>query len=177
LQTNLTVALATSLVAGAAGSIAVAGYGTGVRLEYLLVPVVFGLGAPLVALVGGAIAFAISEALGVIAAVWPRAWLALFSPDPSVIETGSAYLRIVGPTYGFFGLGLALYFASQGAGRLFWPLLTGFLRILVAIGGGWLALRMTGSLHGLFAALALGLVVYGVSLAGAIGSGAWFGRD
>ena len=195
LQTNLTVALATSLVAGAAGAMAVAGYGTGVRLEYLLVPVVFGLGAPLVALVGtnigagqkeralrialvgGAIAFAISEALGVAAAVWPRAWLALFSPDPSVIETGSAYLRIVGPTYGFFGLGLALYFASQGAGRLFWPLLTGFLRILVAIGGGWLALRMTGSLHGLFAALALGLVVYGVSLAGAIGSGAWFGRD
>ena len=42
-------------------------------------------------------------------------WLAVFSPDPRVIETGSAYLRIVGPTYGFLGLGLALYFASQGA--------------------------------------------------------------
>jgi putative MATE family efflux protein len=195
LQTNLTVALATALVASASGTNAVAGYGTGVRLEYLLVPVIFGLGAPLVAfvgtnigagqkqralriaLVGGAIAFGISEALGLIAALWPQAWLALFSPDPGVIETGSAYLRIVGPTYGFFGLGLALYFASQGAARLFWPLLTGFLRVLVAIGGGWLALRLTGSLNWLFAALAFGLVVYGVALTAAVKSGAWFGRE
>lgn len=195
LQTNLTVALATSLVASASGPNAVAGYGTGVRLEYLLVPVVFGLGAPLVAvvgtnigagekeralriaLIGGAMAFAISEALGLIAALWPQAWMALFSSDPRVIETGSAYLRAVGPTYGFFGLGLALYFASQGAGRLFWPLFTGFLRVLIAIGGGWLALRMTGSLNWLFAALALGLVIYGVALTAAIRSGAWFGRE
>ena len=192
LQTNLTVALATALVAGTAGTNAVAGYGTGVRLEYLLIPVIFGLGAPLVALVGtnigagqkqralrialvgGAIAFAISEALGLIAALWPQAWLALFSPDPGVIETGSAYLRIVGPTYGFFGLGMALYFASQGAARLLWPLLTGFLRVIVAIGGGWLALRLTGSLNWLFAALALGLVIYGVVLMAAVRSGAWF---
>jgi hypothetical protein len=71
-------------------------------------------------------------------------------------------------------LGLALYFASQGAGRLFWPLLTGCLRLFLAI-GGWLVLRMTGSLDWLFA-LALGLVVYGVTLAAAIKSGRWFSR-
>jgi hypothetical protein len=41
-----------------------------------------------------------------------------------------------------------------------------------AIGGGWLALRLTGSLNWLFAAL-----VYGVALTAAIISGAWFGRD
>jgi len=195
LQTNVTIALATALVAGAAGTNAVAGYGTGVRLEYLLIPVIFGLGAPLVALVGtnigagqkqralriavigGAIAFAMSEALGLIAALWPQAWLALFSPDPRVIETGSAYLRIVGPAYGFFGLGMALYFASQGAARLFWPLLSGSLRVIFAIGGGWLALRLTGSLSWLFAALAFGLIVYGVTLTAAVRSGAWFGRE
>ena len=194
LQTNVTIALATALVASAAGTNAVAGFGTGVRLEYLLIPVIFGLGAPLVALVGtnigagqkqralrialigGAIAFAISETLGLIAALWPHAWLALFSPDPVVIETGSAYLRIVGPTYGFFGLGMALYFASQGAARLFWPLLSGFLRVMVAIGGGWLALHLTGSLNWLFAALAFGLIVYGVTLTAAVRSGAWFDR-
>ena len=195
LQTNVTIALATALVAGTSGTNAVAGYGTGVRLEYLLIPLIFGLGAPLVALVGtnigagqkqralrialvgGAIAFAISETLGLIAALWPQAWLALFSPDPGVIETGSAYLRIVGPTYGFFGLGMALYFASQGAARLFWPLLSGSLRVLVAIGGGWLALRLTGSLNWLFAALAFGLIVYGVTLTVAVRSGAWFDRE
>ena len=53
-----------------------------------------------------------------------------------MIETGTAYLRIVGPTYGFFGLGLSLYFASQGAGKIAWPLLAGFVRLVIAIGGG-----------------------------------------
>ena len=52
LQTTLTVALTTALVGAAGGPGAVAGYGTGARLEYLLIPLVFGLGAPLVALVG-----------------------------------------------------------------------------------------------------------------------------
>ncbi len=74
----------------------------------------------------------------------------------------------------FFGLALALYFASQGAGRLFWPLFAGFARMLVAVGGGWLALRLTGSLGWLFAALALGLFLHGAVVLVAIGSGAWF---
>ena len=91
-----------------------------------------------------------------------------------MIKVGSAYLRIVGPAYGFFGLGLSLYFASQGAGRLFWPLFYGFVRVFIAIVGGWAVLRLTGSLDWMFAALALGLVVYGVAVAGAIRSGAWF---
>jgi hypothetical protein len=55
--------------------------------------------------------------------------------------------------------------------------LTGFLRVIVAIGGGWLALRLTGSLNWLFAALAFGMIVYGVALTAAITSGAWFGRE
>jgi len=195
LLTTLVFALTTALVGTAGGPGAVAGYGTGARLEYLLIPLVFGLGAPLVALVGtnigagqparalrialtgGALAFALTETIGSVAAIWPRAWLGLFGTDPQMLETGAAYLRIVGPSYGFFGLGLALYFASQGAGRLLWPLLSGFLRLAVAIGGGWAAMRITGSLSWLFAALTLGLVVYGITLAAAIGSGVWFARD
>jgi hypothetical protein len=39
------------------------------------------------------------------------------------------------------------------------------------------ALRLTGSLNWLFAALALGLIVYVVVLTAAIVSGAWFGRE
>ena len=41
---------------------------------------------------------------------------------------------------------MALYFASQGAGRLKWPLLANFARLLIAAGGGWLALRWSGDL-------------------------------
>ena len=60
-----------------------------------------------------------------------------------------------------FGAGMALYFASQGAGRLAWPLLAGLLRITVAVGGGYLVLRLTGSLSSLYAAVALALFAFG----------------
>ena len=192
LQTNVVVAVTTALVAARAGADAVAGYGTGARLEYLLIPLVFGLGAPLVALVGtnigagqraramrialagGGIAFAVTELIGVGAALWPRGWLGLFGSAPGMLAAGAAYLRVVGPAYGFFGLGLALYFASQGAGRLLWPLAAGTLRMAVAIGGGALLLRSTGALHWLFAALALGLFLYGAGVLTSVVSGAWF---
>ena len=180
------------MVAHAGGPDAIAGYGTGSRLEYLLIPLVFGLGAPLVALVGtnigagqpqralrialigGALAFAITEAIGLTSAIWPQAWLGLFGDDPRMLETGAAYLRVVGPAYGFFGLGLVLYFASQGAGRLLWPLLAGLLRLVIAVAGGYVALRLTGSLTWVFAALAVALVAYGTMVVASVASGAWF---
>src|SRR5438445_798747 len=135
IQTNLTVVVLTGLV-GAFGTVALAGYGTGARLEYLQIPLVFGLGSALVtmvgtnvgagqlararriALVGGAMAFALTETIGLAAALFPGVWMGLFTRDPAVVAAGSAYLRVVGPSYGFFGLGLALYFASEGAGRV-----------------------------------------------------------
>jgi putative MATE family efflux protein len=192
LQTSLTVALTTALVGAFGGPSAVAGYGTGARLEYLLIPLVFGFGAPLVALVGtnlgagqreralrialtgGALAFAVTETIGIAAAIWPQAWLGLFGSDPQMLAAGAAYLRVVGPAYGFFGLGLSLYFASQGAGRLAWPLLGGMVRLVIAVGGGWLVLSLTGSLAWTFAALALALVAYGLVVAGAVASRVWF---
>lgn len=192
LQTSFTVLLTTALVGSFAGGDAVAGFGTGVRLEYLMVPLAFGFGGPLVALVGtnigagqqdralraaligGGMVFMITETIGLAAAIWPAAWLGLFGSDPQMIETGSAYLRIVGPAYGFFGLGLSLYFASQGAGKMLYPLLAGVLRLLISIVGGWLALRLTGSLTWLFACLAFALVVYGSIIVTAVATGTWF---
>ena len=194
LQTNVTVLLTTALVGVAAGPEAIAGYGTGNRLEFLLVPLVFGLGAPLVALVGtnigagqkqralrialigGVIAFGLSEAIGLAAAIWPTAWLGLFDDHPRMVAAGTAYLRHVGPAYGFFGLGLALYFASQGAGRLLWPLSAGLVRLIIAAGGGWLAFVLVGTVDAIFAALAAALVTYGVMLSAAVASGVWFRR-
>jgi MATE family, multidrug efflux pump len=190
-QTNLTVVLVTALV-GSFGTVALAGYGMGARLEYMQIPLVFGLGSALVTmvgtnvgagdvararrvgLIGGAMAFALTEAIGVAAALFPRAWLGLFTTDADVIATGSTYLRLVGPTYGFFGLGLALYFASQGAGRLLWPLLAGFMRLMLAAAGGWLAVNILGGgVLALSAAIALAFVVFGVTLLTAVRGGAW----
>jgi Na+-driven multidrug efflux pump len=191
--TNLSIGVATSL-AGGFGPAAIAGYGTASRLEYLLVPLVFGLGAPLVAMVGtcmgagqheralratwigAAMAFVLTEAIGLAAAMFPRAWLSLFGSDPAMIEAGTLYLRSVGPLYGFFGVGLVLYFASQGAGRLLWPVVGNIARLVVAATGGWLAIRWGGGLAQVFIAQGAALVVYGVVIAAAIAGGAWFGR-
>ena len=190
--TNLVIGIGTALV-GHFGTAAIAGYGTASRLEYLLVPLVFGLGAPLVAMVGtcigagqreralratwigAALAFVVTEAIGLWAARYPHAWLTLFDTDPAMLAAGTQYLQAVGPVYGFFGLGLALYFASQGAGRLLWPVLGNIARLLVAVAGGWLALRSDGGLGDLFIAQALALVVYGLVNAAAVAGGAWFG--
>jgi putative MATE family efflux protein len=191
LSTNVSIAVATGL-AGLIGPAAVAGFGTGARLEYLLVPLVFGLGAPVAAMVGtsigagrrdralrvawtgAAIAGGLTEAIGLAAAFFPHAWLSLFGSDPKMLEVGTSYLQIVGPFYGFFGGGLALYFASQGAGRVEWPMMAALLRVLVAAGGGWIAVRMFGTSNGLFAALAAALVLYGFANVAAVASGAWF---
>jgi putative MATE family efflux protein len=192
-QTNLTVAIATALV-GALGPAAIAGYGVASRLEYLLIPLVFGLGGPLVALVGtnigahrkdralraawigAAIATGLCELIGVAAAAAPRAWLSLFDSAPDMIDAGSRYLHVVGPVYGFFGLGMALYFASQGAGRLLWPFIANLTRLLIASLGGYAALRMGSGLTGVFIALAVALCAFGLINAAALAGGSWFDK-
>jgi hypothetical protein len=69
-----------------------------------------------------------------------------------------------------------LYFASQGAGRLFWPVGGNIARLVVAAVGGWLAIRWGGGLAQVFLVQGAALVVYGVVSASAIAGGAWFGR-
>jgi putative MATE family efflux protein len=189
--TNLTVVLLTGLV-GQFGAPALAGYGMGARLEYLQIPLVFGLGAALVTMVGtnmgagrraraeriawvgAGLAAGVTGSIGVLAALFPHAWLGLFTNDPEVLAAGARYLRVVGPAYGFFGLGLALYFASQGAGRLFWPLIAGFTRLLVAAVGGWVAIHwFGGGLGALFTAMVIALIVLGLANALAVRLGAW----
>ena len=190
--TNVAIGATTALVGGF-GTAALAGYGTAARLEYLLVPLVFGLGAPLVAMVGtcmgagqreralratwigAGLAFGMAQAIGLAAAAFPAAWLSLFHADAAMHAAGAQYLRVVGPVYGFFGLGLVLYFASQGAGRLLWPVAGNLVRLAVAVLGGWLALRWGGGLGAVFAAQAAALVLYGLVNAWAIAGGAWFG--
>jgi putative MATE family efflux protein len=189
--TNLNVMLLTSLV-GPFGTLAIAGYGMGTRLEYLQIPLVFGFGSALVTMVGtnigaghtararrmawigAGLAAAVTGSIGLFGAGFPLLWMHLFSADPEVVVVGSTYLRVVGPAYGFFGLGLALYFASQGAGRLLWPLLAGTIRLVLAVGGGWLVIHgFGGGPPALFAAIAAALVTYGTTMVVAVKAAAW----
>ena len=189
--TNLNVVLLTSLV-GPFGTFALAGYGIGARLEYLQIPLVFGLGSALVTMigtnisaghlararrvawVGAKLAAAVTGSLGLFSACFPHLWLGLFSTNPDVLVVGTMYLRMVGPTYGCFGLGLALYFAAQGTGRLLWPLLASGARLVIAAGGGWLAMRWgSSSLPILFATMAVAFIAYAIIVARSMQADAW----
>jgi putative MATE family efflux protein len=182
---NSSIALATAYM-GTFGSLAVAAYGIAARLEYILVPIAFGIGSALTAMVatnmgahqatrakhvtwaGASLVLAVTGAIGVAAAVSPDSWMALFTADAAVQATGSGYLRIVGGCYGFFGLGLALFFASQGAGRLTWPLVASALRLVVVAVGGWLVVSVLGApAEALYAVVALSLAALGLTLAAA----------
>jgi putative MATE family efflux protein len=190
-QTNLTQIVLTATV-GTFGTAALAGYGMGARLEYLQIPLVFGMGSALVTMVatnvgaghraraqrvawiGAGIAAGVTGGIGLVGALAPQLWLGLFSGEPDVLAAGATYLRIVGPTYAFFGVGLALYFASQGAGRLLWPVLGGSVRLTVAILGGWLVVHvMGGTLTALCGMMALAFVLFGSTIALAVRAGAW----
>jgi Na+-driven multidrug efflux pump len=130
-----------------------------------------------VAWVGAGLAAAVTGSIGLFGACFPPLWLGLFSTNPDVLAVGAAYLRIVGPVYGCFGLGLALYFAAQGAGRLLWPLLASGVRLVVAAGGGWLAIRWgAGGLPTLFTAIAVALIVYALIVARSMHAAAWRAR-
>jgi putative MATE family efflux protein len=194
LLTNGLIASTTAVVGAYLGTAALAGYGTAARLEYLIFPVAFGIGAPLVAMVasnlganqperalrialtGGAMSFVVAEVIGLAAAIWPYHWMQLFGDDPRMIEAGVSYLRVVGPFFGFFGMGFTLYFAAQGARKLAWPLASGVLRLVIAVLGGWAILHSTGSLTWFFAASALAMTLYGGVILVTTNPRIWFKR-
>jgi putative MATE family efflux protein len=174
LQTVVTAVIITGFV-GRYGAAAIAGYGVGLRLELLQIPLVFAVGQALVVLVGvhigagrvarakqitwvgAAFAAAICLAIGLTVAVFPDAWVGLFSSDPAVLDSGTRYLRTVAPFYAMLATGIALYFASQGAGRVLPPLLAGTVRLALVIAGGLAAV----SLQGLFLVIAAAMIAYG----------------
>jgi putative MATE family efflux protein len=174
-QTVLTAVILTGFV-GRYGAGALAGYGVGLRLELLQIPLVFAVGQAMVVLVGinigagrpdaakhiawigTAFAASISLSIGVVATVAPLAWVGLFSADPAVLESGSLYLRSVAPFYALLAANIALYFASQGAGKVLWPVLAGTARLLIVIAGGAAA----ATLGGIFAVIAAAMAVSGL---------------
>lgn len=175
---NLTVVITTAFV-GPYGRDAIAGYGLASRLDYLLIPLLFALGTACVTMVGtnigagdherarriawtgAAISALIVGAIGAAAAIHPEGWIGLFSREPEVLRTGAEYLRRVAPFYPLFGMGLALYFASQGAGRMAWPFSAGIARLAIAAAGGYWISRTQGTLGALFWIAALAIVAFG----------------
>ena len=65
--------------------------------------------------------------------------MGLFASDDAIIRVGALYLQIVGPIYGFYGLGMALYFATQGLGSVIWTVTANAVRLLASAGGAIVA--------------------------------------
>lgn len=188
----LTVTFINVLI-GTFGVEALAGYGIVARLEFLLVPLVFGFGAAMVSLVGtnvgagqlpraehiawvgGACASVATGVVGLLLALFPALWLTLFAvPDTEAWIAGERYLHIVGPAFLFQGLGLSLYFASQGAGAVTWPVIATILRFCIAVGAAWIGVRwFDPSLEFVYACIAVGMIVYGLVTAASVKLGAW----
>ena len=180
MQSVLTVLIVTRLVSSH-GTEALAGYGIGARLEFLLVPIAFAFGVSCVPMVGMAIgardvvrarkvawtgALFSGVALGVIGtavALLPDLWASLFTTDARVRGTADVYLHLAGPAFGPFGAGLCLYFASQGAGKVLQPVLATTLRLAFIIFGGWWLTAINAPLWALFALVGASLALYGIS--------------
>ena len=191
LLTIATVLVLTAYVASF-GEAALAGYGIGSRVEFLIIPLVFGLGAAMTTAVGASVgageldraerlgaigglsAGVIAGLVGIVLALFPNAWIGVFTDVPAVHAAARSYIEIVGPLFFFHGLGLSLYFASQGASAMFWPVWATVLRVLVAALGGYvLAFTLDFGLSGIYTAAAAAMLTYAVVIAAAIKAGAW----
>ena len=190
LQSVLTVLVLTRLVS-AFGTEALAGYGIGSRLEFLLIPIAFAIGVSCVPMVGmalgagqvararqvawtgGLFSALLVGAVGMIVTVWPDLWTTMFTRDAAVLASARLYFTWAGPTYVLFGLGLCLYFASLGAGKVLGPLMAGTLRLLlVAIGGWWLAANHA-PVWTIFALISAAMATYGVVTALSVYATRW----
>lgn len=190
LQSVATVLILTGLVARL-GVDVLAGYGIGARLEFLLIPIAFGVGVATVPMVGmamgrgdhararrvawtgGAMSACIVGSIGLAVTVWPSSWATLFTSSASIAEFTEQYLRRAGPAYAFFGAGLTLFFASQGAGRVLGPVLASTLRLaVVAIGGFWLAMQGANS-QSMFWLVGLSMAAYGLATMFAVWHARW----
>lgn len=174
------------------GEAALAGYGIGSRIEFLLIPLVFGIGAAMTSLVGlsigarnveraehigwtgGLFAAGLAGVVGLLLALFPDAWISAFTNDPETFEASRTYILYVGPFFAFQGLGLSLYFASQGAGAMRWPIAATIVRFIFAVGGGWvLAFSFNMGLEGIFIGAAAAMFIYGLMIAASLKLGAW----
>jgi len=168
------------------GEANLAGYGIGSRVEFLIIPLVFGIGVSMTSMVGinigagnikraeriswigGGIAALISGMVGIVLSMFPWLWVDLFTTDPVTVEAASLYLRIAGPAFAFLGLGLSLYFASQGAGKVLWPIIATFCRVFIAVFASALGVyAFNFGLNFIYACTAGAMVIYGaVTVAG-----------
>ena len=191
IMTVATVLLLTGLI-GQFGTSAIAGYGIGSRVEFLLIPIVFGIGTAMTAMVGTNIgaknieraekigmvgattAGLLSAVIGLALALTPNLWISIFTSDPETLLVTKQYIQILGVCYIFQGYGLSLYFASQGANAMKWPIIITAIRLVVfsvfaLVAVYWLSYGLVS----IFYASAIAMVIFGILMVISLKMGAW----
>ena len=90
--------------------------------------------------------------------------MGLFTSDPAIRDMGALYLLSQAAVFPLTGAGLACYFACLGIGFVGRPFALAALRLVLIVGGAWLALLVTGSAAMAFAMVAVGIAAFGVGL-------------
>ena len=88
----------------------------------------------------------------------------LFTDDPDAFAIGALYLSIVGPFYMLFAFGKTLYFASQGTGNMFFPIVGGISRLLVVSIFGILIISLDLNINYLFFTIGIAMSFVGLIL-------------
>ena len=186
-----TILVLTGLV-GTFGTEALAGYGIGSRVEFLMIPLIFGIGTAMTSIVGanigakeiiraekvgiygGSTAGIVSVFIGLTLALFPESWIQFFTNDPKAFEVTKRYIQLVGPFYIFQGVGLSLYFASQGANAMKWPTIATIIRFLVASIGGAASVYWLGlGIESIFISSSVAMTIFGIMIFVSIKRGAW----
>ena len=189
---TISLALFCTTIIGNFGTNWTAGFGIAIRLELLLIPIIFGIGGALIAIVGanvGANKFqraiqmtwkgtsfsvVIVGVIGLFFSIYPELWSGLFTSDLQTKVTAKAYLNLVAPFYAFFALGLGLYFVCQAFNTLFWPVVGAFLRLFyVVILTLILFYNNLASPYLLFFTMSSGLIIYGLFISLILHFGPW----
>ena len=187
---TIVYALVTTVIFSRYGTDWLAGFGLAVRLELIMVPVIFGIGASMIAIVGAYVGagrrqeaigiawrgiganVALIGALGIMLAFFPATWCTVVGSDPAVIQSCSLSLHVVAPTYAFFALGLSCYLASQALSTLAYPVLGALVRLLIVATGIFWITEQTTIDSGLYL-VAGAAVAYGVVVATGLRLGPW----
>ncbi len=190
LQSISTILVLTALMSRQ-GTEVLAGYGVGIRLEFLLIPITFAIGVACVPMVGMAIgsgnvararrvawigsaaAATILGVFGIVVALASEFMAGFFTRDPVVLSAAQSYFVWAGPCYAMFGVAHCLYFASQGAGKMLGPVLAGSARLGTVVLGGWYLLSIQAPAWCFFALLSASMTAYGVAAIFAMRMSSW----
>lgn len=177
-------------VVGAFGSLAIAAYGIGMRINSISVLPSVGMESAVasfagqnygaknfgrakkVGVYGAKISLALAGAIAVILMLFPAQLTGIFTTDPEVIRMGAMYLSIVPLAYLLFGLYFPMQGAFQGVGKTWIVLATNIAYWAIALGLSFLLSAQMGII-GIWIALVSAATIEAVATILIFNSGAW----